>query len=199
MGLSISIGLYLLFNDYRRTWGTSFLIYSLTFLGLSLQALEFSIADMTNPLLLFLWRVPMILFIVFTWYGNISFYTNKRDNIVFSSVLIGIISIIWLIIGLGFLDNIKLTMNVFLFTVFIPIILFSSLSWYKFNQETFYRSTSILSIGYLLIGLIYTQWLPWETLNPNPGYNIFYTLLILAFILLFRGFIQLTNENRNYI
>ena len=198
MSLSFSIGIYLLFSDFRRSWGVSFLIYSITFLGLSLEALSISIADMTDPFSVLLWRLPMIIFIGLTLYGTISFYTDKRDYILFSSIGVALIGISWFIIGLGYLNNVELVMDVFLYLIFIPILLFSSFVWFKFNQETKFRSTSLLAIGYLLLGIIYSQWLPWQTINLNPGYNILYTLLTLAFVLIFRGYIQLTKENRNY-
>ncbi|MHA2053225.1 MAG: hypothetical protein ACW99F_06440 [Candidatus Hodarchaeales archaeon] len=199
MGLSLSIGMYLILNDYKRSWGASFLIYSLTFLGLSLEALGFTIADMNEPLSILLWRSPMILFIAITWYASINLYTDKRNYIVLSSLLIAIISLSWFVIGLGLLNNIELVMEVFLYAIFIPIILISSFIWYKFNQEIHFTSTSLLAIGYLLIGIIYSQWIPWQILNPIPGYYIFYTILILGFILIFRGYIKLTKENRNYL
>jgi hypothetical protein len=198
MALSISIGIYLLINNYQRSWGTSFLIFSFTFLGLSLEALGFSIANMQDPVSILLWRTPMILFIGFTWYGTITFYTDNKNYIRLSSLFITILSVSWFIIGLGLLNNIELVMDVFLYTIFIPIILISSYIWFKFHQETTFRSTSMLAIGYLLIGIIYSQWLPWQVIDQNPGYNILYTLLTLAFILVFRGFIQLTKENLNH-
>ncbi|MHA2304570.1 MAG: hypothetical protein ACXACU_04190 [Candidatus Hodarchaeales archaeon] len=194
--ISIVIGVNLLYQDFQASWGLSFVIYGVTFLGLSLEALGFAIADMSDPILFLVWRTPMLIFVSIMWINLTSLFTENKKLIYLPAALIALIGEGWFIYGLLSLKDITLTMNAFLYGLFVPMMLISSYLLYKFSKETSFSSTSLIALGYLMIGLIYTQWVPWHTGNSNPIYAIFFTILTISLVMILRGFSLLSTENR---
>ncbi|MHA2111566.1 MAG: hypothetical protein ACW98W_08790 [Candidatus Hodarchaeales archaeon] len=75
--LLVIVGISSYRHGFQRSWSAIFIIYSITFLGLSLEALNLSIADMNTPFLFLLWRFPMVLYIAGLWINLANFYTDK--------------------------------------------------------------------------------------------------------------------------
>jgi hypothetical protein len=183
-------------HGFHRNWSTIFLIYAITFLGLSLETLAIPFADMSNSLLFLIWRFPMVLFAVGLWINLAGLYSDK--SILKYGPALGIIflSSLWLIANLVILENISYAMNGFLFGVFIPITFATAFIMYRFGKETNYSGYSLIALSFLLIGLVYSQWTLWDPTSLNPLYSISFTILNLGLILLLRGFNSKSLKNR---
>ncbi len=191
--LLISIGISSYHHGFQKSWSIIFGIYAFTFLGLSLEALDFPIANMTNPSLFLLWRLPMILYIAGLWINLANFYTDKSHIKYIPALGITVLSGLWFIVNL---DNIIFAMNGFLYGIFIPITILSTFIWYRFSKETKYPGLSLIALSFLLIGLIYSQWTLWDPTSLNPLYSISFTIFNLALIFLLQGFSTFSVKNR---
>ncbi|MHA1947159.1 MAG: hypothetical protein ACXAC6_12070, partial [Candidatus Hodarchaeales archaeon] len=148
------------------------------------------------PFLFLLWRFPMVLYIAGLWINLANFYTDKSYLKYTPAIAIIVISGIWFIVSLTVMENITLAMNGFLYGVFIPITFLSAFIWYKFSKETNFTASSLIALGFLLIGLVYSQWTLWDPTSLNPLYSIFFTIFNLSLILLLRGFNSISLKNR---
>jgi hypothetical protein len=194
--LLVMVGISSYRHGFQQSWSAIFIVYSINFLGLSLEALNLSIADMNAPLLFLLWRFPMVLYIAGLWINLANFFTDKSYLKYIPAIAIIVFTEIWFIVSLTILENIILAMNGFLYGVFIPITLLSAFIWYKFSKETNYTASSLIALGFLLIGLVYSQWTLWDPTSLNPLYSIFFTIFNLSLILLLRGFNSISLKNR---
>jgi len=194
--LLIMIGISSYRHGFQRSWSVIFVIYAITFLGLSFETLNFPIANMNNPLLFLIWRFPMVLYIAGLWINLANFYTDKSHLKYIPALGIAVLSGLWFIISLLMIDNIILAMNGFLYGIFIPITILSAFIWYRFSKETKYTGSSLIALSFLLIGLVYSQWTLWDPTSLNPLYSISFTILNLALILLLRGFNAISMKNR---
>ncbi|MHA1995884.1 MAG: hypothetical protein ACW97Z_15160 [Candidatus Hodarchaeales archaeon] len=190
------IGLTSYRYGFRYSWTAIFIVYSITFLGMSLDALNFSIANMDIPFLFFLWRFPMVLYVSGLWINIANFYTDKSYVKYIPALAMTVIGGIWFITSLTFSEDVTLVMNVFLYGIFIPMTIITSYSWYKFSEETSYRSSSLIALGFLLIGLVYSQWTLWDPINLNPLYSIFFTIFNFSLLLILRGFKSISLKDR---
>lgn len=191
--LLLTIGVYLLNNDYQLIWGFSFLAYAITFLGLSLEALGF--ADMSNPIVFLFWRAPMIFFVSGMWIGASKLFSAKNKVVYLPALLILVLGASWFFFGLVVLADIKLTMYGFLYGGFIPMTLSLAYMWSRFNKDTIFSSPWLVTLGFLLMGIIYSLWIPWQLENLSPIYYILFTLFSVALFLILRGFQKFSEEN----
>lgn len=191
--LLILIGISSYSHGFQKSWSIIFVIYAITFLGLSLEALNLPIAKMDNPLLFLLWRFPVVLYSAGLWINLANFYTDKSHLKYIPAIGITVLSGLWFIISL---DNIVFAMSGFLYIIFIPITMLSAFIWYRFSKEMKYPGLSLIALSFLLIGLFYSQWTFWDPTSLNPLYNISFTIFNLALILLLQGFSIVSEKNR---
>ncbi|MHA1978915.1 MAG: hypothetical protein ACW98F_00960 [Candidatus Hodarchaeales archaeon] len=194
--LLITIGFKAYRYGFQPSWSVTFIIYAITFLGMSLEALNVPVADMDIPLLFFLWRFPMVIYVSGLWINFAAFYTDKLYAKYIPAVIISILGGLWFIANLTFAADITLAMNGFLYGIFIPMTFLFGYSWYKFSKETRYTSSSSIAWGFILIGLVYSQWTLWDPTSLNPLYSIAFTILNLSLFLILRGFNSISLKDR---
>ncbi|MHA2328406.1 MAG: hypothetical protein ACXACR_07785, partial [Candidatus Hodarchaeales archaeon] len=166
---------------------------------LSLEAgWGFIFADMSDPLTVLFWRTPMIIFVIGMWIGISSFFTDNPKINYIPALFIFVIGESWFFIGMVLLNDIELAMYGFLYGAFIPMMFSLAYLWYRYNKDTDFSSTSLVALGFLLVGVIYSVWTPWHNESLNELYLIFFTLLNVAFVLIFRGFANFTKEELQY-
>ncbi len=191
--LLLTIGVYLLYNDYQFIWGLSFLSYAITFLGLSLEALGF--VDMSNPVVFLFWRIPMIIFVSGMWIGASRLFQENKKAIYLPALLLLVLGASWFFFGLVVLADIELTMYGFLYVGFIPMTLSLAYIWSRFNKDTIFSSPWLVALGFLLMGIVYSLWIPWHPDNLSPIYYILFTLFNVSLVLILRGFQKFSEEN----
>ena len=191
--LLLTISVHLLNNDYQLVWGLSFLIYSITFVGLSLEALGY--ADMSNPIVFLFWRLPMIVFVSGMWIGVSKLFRENKEVVYLPALLILVLGISWFFFGLVVLSNIELTIYGFLYGLFVPMTIILAYVWSRFNRDTTFSSPWLVALGFLLIGIVYSLWIPWQVENLSPIYYIVFTLFNVALFLILRGFRTFSKEN----
>jgi len=179
---------------YQLSWGLSFLVYAILFLGLCLQALSVPIADMTKPELFFIWRFPMILWVSGTWVGTSLLVTDNSRKVYISGFVIDILGGLWFVYGLLYKQDISLTMYTFLYFLFIPICFGVSYFWWRYSHEVHINSAKFLSLGFFLMGLSYATWAPWHFQDLLYLYYIFYQFFILSLCFVFAGFYGLPKD-----
>ena len=199
------IGFYLLYryylkpisrNDrlYQLSWGISFLVYGLLFVGLSFQAFGFKFADMTKPEIFFIWRFPMILWVSGMWIGTVSLFTENRKIIFSSGMFIIIIGLVWFVYGLLIFRNIEQTMYGFLYWLFIPMCIIIAYIWWNYYQDLQITSARMIAVGFALMGVSYSGWAPWHFADLIYVYFIFFQLFIVSLSFILAGFFALPKE-----
>lgn len=203
--LLMSIGSYLSYRYYVKTpprsdtlyqliWGVSFMIFSLTFLGLCLQALGFDFADMNQPAIFLVWRTPMIVWVAGMWIGTIQLFTENKLNIYLPAILILGLGLLWFVFGLLVQENIEQTMYGFLFAEFIPMAIILAYLWFVYTKDTELTSPRILVIGFSLLAITYAAWAPWHFTDLVYLYFVWFNLFIVSLGFIFAGFFALPKE-----
>lgn len=199
------IGFYLLYryhlkpisrNErlYQLSWGVSFLVYGLLFIGLSFQAFGFKFADMTKPEIFFIWRLPMIFWVSGMWIGTASLFTDNRKLIFSSGIFIDVTGLAWFVYGLLIIKNIEQTMYGFLFWLFIPMCFIIAYIWWQYSRDMHVTSALMIAIGFGLMGISYAAWAPWHFSDLLYIYFIFYQLFIVSISFILAGFFALPKE-----
>ncbi|MFX0183294.1 MAG: hypothetical protein ACFE95_09470 [Candidatus Hodarchaeota archaeon] len=192
--LLLSIGLFFLSNGYKPIWGVSFLGYAMIFITLSLNVSGFISLDITNPVLFNLWLFPVFIFISGMWIATSNLISENKKIIYLPSLFILIIGESWLLFGLLVLRDVELAIFGVLLGLVIPILMIFAYIWYRFGKDSIYTSPWYLSLGFLLMGLIYTVWNPWLNVVIGPIYYVLFALFNVALVLIFGGMITLSKD-----
>lgn len=203
--LILCIGGYLLYRYYTKTrpleqapfqliWGGSFVIYSITFLGLLLQAWGLEFADMNDPLIFLIWRTPMILWVAGMWFGVTRLLTDNTRLIYYSTLIIIILGMLWFLIGLIILEDIEFTMYGFLYWEFVPMAFVIALLWYNYGTNTGLDSPKVITSGFTLFGIAYLAWAPWHFDELKYIWFVWFNIYIVSLSLLLTGFYALPKE-----
>jgi hypothetical protein len=203
--LLLCIGGYLLYRyftnakpleqaPFQLIWGASFVIYSITLLGMTFQAWGFDFADMSDPFLFLIWRTPMILWVAGMWYGVTRLITDNMRLIHFSTLVIIILGEIWFIIGLILLEEIETTMYGFLYWEFVPMAFIIAFLWYNYGKGAELDSPKVLTVGFTLFGIAYLAWAPWHFEELKYIWFVWFNIYLVSLALLLTGFYALPKE-----
>ncbi|MFW9904129.1 MAG: hypothetical protein ACFFFH_07350 [Candidatus Thorarchaeota archaeon] len=179
---------------FQLIWGSSFLIYSITLLGLLLQALGFEFADMTDPLIFLIWRTPMIIWVAGMWIGVTKLYTDNPKYTYLAALVIFLLGELWFLIGLVFLGDIELTMYGFLYWEFVPMAFILAILWYNYGKGAKLNSPKIIAAGFTLFGLTYLAWAPWHFEELQYIWHIWFNIYLVSLAILLTGFYALPKE-----
>ncbi|MFX0087380.1 MAG: hypothetical protein ACFFAU_17150 [Candidatus Hodarchaeota archaeon] len=193
--LLIIIGYSLHTNGYRVIWGLSFLVYAVTFVGFSLNAINISIVNLNNPFFAQIWLLPLILFSSGIWIGITSLFFENKKIIYLPSLFIFILGNIWYLFGLNILNNLELTISVYSLGILAPVILGSTIVWYHFGKYTRYVSPWFFTLGFGLLGIVHIFWNPWVSGVLGQMNIPFFILFIISLSLILKGFLTLTKES----
>jgi hypothetical protein len=208
--LIVFIGLYLIFRYYQKPapreesfyqliWGLSFIIYSLTFIGLTLGAWGFDFANMDEPVLFFVWRSPMIIWVAGMWIGTIMLFSENKLIIYTPAIVILLGGLTWFYIGLMMFENIEQTMYGFLFGEFIPMAVILAYLWYIYRKDTELSSAAILMIGFSLLAITYAAWAPWHFAELVYVYFFWFAMFIVSLAFIMAGFFALPKETTSQL
>ena len=203
--LLVIIGGYLLFRYFSKArpleqapfqliWGSSFIIYSLTLLGLLLQAWGFEFADMTDPVIFLIWRSPMILWVAGMWIGVTRLYTDCPKCTYLAALVIALLGELWFIIGLVVLKDIEFTMYGFLYWEFVPMAFILAILWYNYGRGANLHSPKVISAGFTLFGIAYLAWAPWHIEELKYIWSIWFNVYLVSLAILLTGFYALPKE-----
>lgn len=202
--LILTIGGYLLFHYFKAKpleqaslhliWGCSFLVYSITLLGLLLQAWGFEFADMNEPVIFLFWRTPMILWVVGMWIGVTKLLTENDIHIYLPALLIFILGELWFVIGLILVENIEFTMYGFLYWEFVPMAFVLAILWYHYGKNSGLDSPKVITAGFTLFGIAYLAWAPWHFEELIYIWYVWFNIYIVSLALLLTGFYALPKE-----
>ncbi|MHA1988353.1 MAG: histidine kinase dimerization/phospho-acceptor domain-containing protein, partial [Promethearchaeota archaeon] len=186
---------------YHLTWGVSYLLFSIVFLGLMLESFGFDFANSKNPEIFFIFRQGMIFWAAGMWFGfaEILFSVHQQKKLlqIIPAVLIIFISELWFIYGLLMVFDIELTMYGFLFSIFIPVSFTTAYMWYIFGFKRYIltgyskRAVFYLIIGFILLGITYAAWSPWHFADVQYVNVIWFGLFLIALTLMLIGFMML--------
>ena len=199
------IGSYLLFRYFSKArpleqapfqliWGSSFLIYSITLLGLVLQALGFEFADMTDPWIFLIWRTPMIIWVAGMWIGATKLYTDCPKCTYLAAFVIFLLGELWFFIGLILIRDIELTMYGFLYWIFVPMAFILAIFWYHYGKGAELHSPKVISAGFTLFGIAYLAWAPWHFDELKYIWFVWFNVFLVSLAILLTGFYALPKE-----
>ncbi|MFX0120203.1 MAG: hypothetical protein ACFFCU_19095 [Promethearchaeota archaeon] len=203
--LLLIIGGYLLYRYFTKArplekapfqliWGSSFLIYSITFLGLLLQAWGVDWADMTDPFIFLIWRSPMILWVAGMWIGVTKLYTDCPKCTYLAALIIVILGELWFFIGLILVGDIELTMYGFLYWEFVPMAFILAILWYNYGKGAGLNSPKVITAGFTLFGIAYLAWAPWHFDELRYIWFVWFNIFLVSLAILLTGFYALPKE-----
>ncbi|MFX0013176.1 MAG: hypothetical protein ACFFB2_05050 [Promethearchaeota archaeon] len=206
--LLIAIGGYLIYryqlkppprkeNMYQLYWGVSFLLFSVTFIGMCLQSLGLDFANMEDPIFFLLWRNPMILWVTGMMIGTLMLFTEDNKSIYVPALIVFLAGESWFFIRLViFVDvnSIELTMYGFLFGEFIPVSILIAYLFYSYGKNLKLSSAWMLTMGFSLLALTYAAWAPWHFSELRYIYFIWFDLFLVSLALILTGFFALPKE-----
>ncbi|MFX1282933.1 MAG: hypothetical protein ACFFB5_04725 [Promethearchaeota archaeon] len=182
---------------YQLIWGVSFLLYSITFIGMCIQSLGFQFADMDDPFIFLLWRNPMILWATGMFIGTMMLFTEDKKVIYIPALIILLAGEFWFSFRLVlFVDanSIEQTMYGFLFGEFIPVSVLIAYLFYSYGKNSKLSSAWMLTIGFSLLSLTYAAWAPWHFSDLRYIYFIWFDLFLVSLAFILTGFFALPKE-----
>jgi len=203
--LILIIGIYLVYRYFTKAkpleqapfqliWGSSFLIYSITMLGLLLQAWGFEFADMTDPIIFLIWRTPMILWVAGMWIGVTKLLTDSPKCTYLAALLILLLGELWFFIGLVLLEDIELTMYGFLYWEFVPMAFILAILWFHYGKGAGLNSPKVITAGFTLFGIAYLAWAPWHFEELKYIWFVWFNIFLVSLAILLTGFYALPKE-----
>jgi len=175
-------------NTTNLIWGVSFLLYSIVFVGLMLQAHGVAWANQKLPHIFFAFRQFMILWAAGMTYGLLKIFTNNKKFQIALPALIVLAGYSWFWYGLMKVADIEYTMYGFLFGIFIPVAVFLAYLFWRFAHQNKLISLKFVAGGFLGIALTYGLWAPWHLTKVYAlcffGYELSLVPLLIGFILL---------------
>ncbi len=182
---------------YQLIWGVSFLIYSITFVGMCLQSLGFDLANMDEPFIFFLWRNPMILWVTGMLIGTMMLFTENKKFIYIPALIVFLAGEVWFFLQLVLIADanaIEQTMYGFLFGEFIPVSILIAYLFYTYGRNLKLSSAWVLAIGFSLLSLTYAAWAPWHFSDLIYIYFIWFDLFLVSLAFILAGFFALPKE-----
>ncbi len=179
---------------FQLIWGASFLIYSLTFLGLTLQAWGFDFADMTDPSIFLIWRTPMIIWVAGIWIGVAKLIVDDNRLIFIPALLIIIFGELWFFFSLLILQDIEFAMYGFLYWLFVPMAFVLARLWHHYGKNAHLSSPNVISAGFVLFGIVYLAWAPWHFPDLNYIWLVWFNMYLVSLAIILTGFYALPKE-----
>ena len=179
---------------FQLIWGASFLIYSLTLLGLALQAWGFDFADMTDPAIFLVWRSPMIIWVAGIWIGVAKLFVDDSRQIYIPAFLIVIFGELWFFFSLLVLQDIEFAMYGFLYWLFVPMAFVLALLWRQYGKKAYLSSPNVIASGFVLFGIVYLAWAPWHFDELNYIWLVWFNLYLVSLAIILTGFYALPKE-----
>lgn len=196
----IWIGIYLLRrwvkgqekNQTQLIWGASFLLYSIVFIGMMLQALGIPWANASRPDIFFWYRQFMIIWIAGMYYGVSRFvYRDRRYLQIVPTAAILLAGYGIFAYGLFQVKDIEYTMYTFLYLVFVPTLAILARLFWKYSSISGNSAPRYISIGFGGIALTYLAWAPW---HKTTFYGVWFALYVLSLVPLLVGFLLIPRE-----
>lgn len=191
----IACGLFCLYQ-WKKTnilscliWGVSFLIYSLTFVGLMLHSL--GIVNTKIPETFFFFRESMIIWAAGMYYGLSIMVTENKLFTKGITLLILLLGYVWFIHGLFFVKDIEYTMYGFLSFFFVPITFIFGYLFLKYSKMVIGYGMLWLAAGMFLMGIAYMAWAPW---HKNFVYALWFYVYNISLSLILVGLTNLPYE-----
>jgi hypothetical protein len=195
--LLFGTGIVILYNWFRnpysplKVWSVSFVIYSLTFIGLLLHSL--GAIDEKIPVVFFMFRNSMIIWAAGMIYGLATHlgFGRKLKHVIPSLILT--LGYSWFAWGLLLVADIEYTMYGFLYFIFIPVCVYLSWAFYRAARTTGFTSFKYISLGMMGLAITYGAWAPW---HQNYIYAVWFFMFNLSLVPIFAGFTGLFQESR---
>lgn len=199
--LTIGIGGMLLYrwnlggrkNETTLIWGVSFLLFSITFIGMCLKAIGVPWANDSDPKIFFLFRHWMILWTAGMSYGITGILFSKQFWRTVNVLVILIASYAWFTYGLLMVGNIELTMFGFLYAIFIPVCVTVAYCFYKYGSMTGFKSLKVIAFGFAQLAVAYMAWAPWHKVDT---YILWFFFFVWSLIPILVGFCMLMYEKQ---
>ncbi|NHJ01299.1 MAG: hypothetical protein EAX86_04110 [Candidatus Heimdallarchaeota archaeon] len=179
--------------DYLIIWGISFLIFSLLYLGLSLEALGFISFNTSDPLSYIFWYSPIIIWLACFWVGLGKIKRFESNLVYIPALLILVLGEIGFIISLLILEDI-FGMYGFFFLIVIPIVLIYALYWYNLGKNSDLSSPFIIALGFIILAISFSGWVFWYFSDVMYIHYIWTNMMNISFALIFAGFLRLPKE-----
>ncbi len=167
-------------------WGLSFIVYSVTFIGLMLAS--FGIVNTKQPETFFIFRQSMIIWAAGIYYGLSIMITENKFFTKGISLLILVSGYLWFIHGLLFVKNIEYTMYGFLSFLFVPVSFLFGYLFVKYSKMVVGSGMKWIAAGMFLMGIAYMAWAPW---HKNFIYALWFFVYDIALSLIFLGLTHL--------
>lgn len=198
------VGIYLLYRWVQTGqrvsstlfWALAFLIYGILFIALGAQAFGLAWADMSIPVIFFVFRQVMIWFLAFLWLGIAMRLTDKTLLRLIPAILIVVVSYAWfvwcLLYAVHFVASVnEYIMYGFTFGVLIPVTFTLAYSFVLYGRTGGINAPYYLAAGFAGLGATYGTWAPWHL---TTFYFICYFLFVSSVILIAIGFLMLSRD-----
>ncbi len=179
-------------NEAHIFWAVGFVLYAIMFLGMMLEAMGFSFANMHIPSVFFMWRQLMIIWAALVYYGISKVVFKNKALAEIPTALILIVG--YAIFSYGLLfgpGDIEWTMYGFLTLVFVPVCFLISYLFYIYWKEVRIQSPGYLSLGFLGVGVTYMAWAPWHL---TKFYFVWFALFVLSLVPTLVGIIMIRHR-----
>jgi len=201
--LIVFIGQYLIerwFTSKDQTtliWGISFLLFSITFIGLMLKSLGIIWTAENDSLMFFLFRQFMILWAAGVLYGLVLIFRNEKvikHNVWIMEAIIlvsAIVSYIWFYYTTIILNDVHLAMNGLLGFFFIPVCAFIGYLFMNYGYKENFGSMKRIGFGFIIVAISYLGWTLYHT---TMFYYLLFSLFIIGLTFIRAGVILLSAE-----
>lgn len=179
-------------NLTNLIWGISFLLYSIVFIGMMLEALGFEFANSKKPEIFFIFREFQIIWTAGIYLGISKILTKSKILQYLPTLLILILGYFWFYYGLINVKDIEYTMYGFLYGIFIPLCVFLAYLFFLYSKRSKLIAPRYVALGFAGIAFTYTYWAPWHL---TKFYLICFFTYILALIPLLIGFLLIPYES----
>ncbi|MEM4347710.1 MAG: hypothetical protein QW802_03900 [Candidatus Altiarchaeota archaeon] len=174
-------------------WGISFLLYSIVFIGMMLEAFGVEWANSKRPEIFFMFREFQILWAAGMYLGISKILTKSRILQFLPTILILILGYSWFYHGLLNVKDIEYTMYGFLYGIWIPLCVFLGYLFFLYSKRSKLIAPKYIALGFIAIAFTYTYWAPWHL---TKFYLICFFTYILALIPLLIGFLLIPYESK---
>lgn len=176
-------------NKSTLIWAVSFLLFSITFIGMILQSVGVSWVNFKVPWVFFLFRQSMIFFVIGLYLGIVRLMTDSSFFNKSFPLIIFIVAYSWFIYSLLVLENIELCMYGFIYFLFAPMCFLVGCLFRNYANQQGIFGVKLIGFGFGAIGLTYLGWAPWHN---SYFYFLLFCLFVLALVLVLVGFIYLS-------
>ncbi len=188
-------------NKTTFVWGLSFAIGSFTSLPLLLMALNVKVSNLVFVSA----RLSHIIFLTGLYYGLSLIFTNSKKIQVIPSFVMLAVSLLWLVYGIFVLKNIIITMLVFIYFIFLPVMAAVAYLFFWYGNKKQMSSFKLIGFGLGMITFLLLFWPVTLDATTVPASTtplwLFFGHMFIYFGLLpmFLGFVLLQYQKRNTI